>query len=85
MAGDAGRLVAQRQECRDWAFTAEPASEELGGEQSLVQKAQAAAIRRAGVQGVEACTTGQAPALQTGTACEDCDAEAGMSTILAAI
>jgi hypothetical protein len=31
--GDAGRLVAQRQERRGWAFTAEPAAERFGGEQ----------------------------------------------------
>jgi len=37
MAGDTGRLVAQRQECRDWAFTAEPAAEEFGGNKSLAK------------------------------------------------
>ena len=35
MAGDAGRLVAERQECRDWPIPAEPAAEEFGGEQEL--------------------------------------------------
>ena len=29
------RLVAQRQECRDWAFTVEPAAKEFGGQQVL--------------------------------------------------
>lgn len=41
MAGDAGRLVAQRQECRDWPVPAEPAAEEFGGEQELSEKAEA--------------------------------------------
>lgn len=49
----------------------ESVAERFSGQQELEQKAQAAAIRRAGVQAVEACSTGQAPALQTGTACED--------------
>ena len=35
------RAVAQRQECRDWAFTAEPAAEEFGGEQEFEQEAEA--------------------------------------------
>lgn len=35
MAGDAGRAVAQRQECRDWPVPAEPVAEELGGQQEL--------------------------------------------------
>lgn len=37
MAGDAGRLVAQRQERRDWAFTAEPAAEESAVNKSLAK------------------------------------------------
>ena len=45
-------------------------------EQELEQKAQATAIRRAGVQAVEACSTGQAATVQTGTANEDRNAEA---------
>ncbi len=35
MAGDAGRAVAQRQECRDWPIPAEPAAEGFGGQQEL--------------------------------------------------
>ena len=35
MAGDAGRLVAQRQECRDWPIPAEPLAEEFRCEQEL--------------------------------------------------
>ena len=35
MAGDAGTLVAQRQECRDWAFPVEPAAKEFGCQQEL--------------------------------------------------
>ena len=54
----------------------EPVAERFSGQQELEQKAQAAAVRRAGVQAVEACSTGKAPALQIGTACEDRDAEA---------
>ena len=42
----------------------------------LEQEAKAAALRRAGVQAVEACGASQAATLQTGTACEDRDAEA---------
>lgn len=53
-----------------------PAAERFGGQQELEQKAQAAASRRAGVQAVEACSAGQAATVQTGTACEDRDAEA---------
>lgn len=34
------------------------------------------AVRRAGVQAVEACSTGQAATVQTGSACEDRYAEA---------
>ncbi|PQO30429.1 hypothetical protein DTL21_24045 [Bremerella cremea] len=53
----------------------------FSGQQELEQKAQAAAVRRAArqettQQAVEACSTGQAATLQTGTACEDRDAEA---------
>ena len=70
------RLVAQRQECRHRAIEDEPVATGFSGEQELEQKAQAAAVRRAGVQAVEACSTGQAATLQTGTACEDRDAEA---------
>ena len=65
------RLVAQRQERRDRAIEDEPVAERFSGQQEREQKAQAAAIRRAGVQAVEACSTGKAPTLQTGTACED--------------
>ncbi|MEZ6056656.1 MAG: hypothetical protein R3C01_08125 [Planctomycetaceae bacterium] len=54
----------------------EPVAERFGGEQELEQKAQAAAVSRAGVQAVEACSTGQTATLQTGTACEDRDSEA---------
>ena len=49
------RLVAQRQECRDRAVEDEPVAERFSGEQELEQKAQAAAVRRAGIQAVEAC------------------------------
>jgi hypothetical protein len=35
MVGDAGRLVAERQECREWPVPAEPAAKEFGGEQEL--------------------------------------------------
>ena len=35
----AGRAVAQRQERRDWAFTAEPVAEEFGGQQELDEEA----------------------------------------------
>lgn len=51
-------------------------AERFRREQELEQKAQAAAVRRAGVQAVEACSTGQAATVQTGIACEDRDAEA---------
>ncbi len=39
MVGDAGRLVAERQERRYRAFTAEPAAEEFGGQQELGEEA----------------------------------------------
>lgn len=35
MAGDAGMLMAQREECRDWPLTVEPAAEEFGGQQEF--------------------------------------------------
>ena len=54
------RLVAQRQECRERAIEAEPVAEGFRRQQELEQKAQAAAVRRARVQAVEACSTGQA-------------------------
>lgn len=76
MAGDAGRLVAQRQVCRDWHVTAEPVAEGFSGQQELGEKAEAAAVRRTGVQAVEACSTGQTATVQTGTACENRGAEA---------
>jgi len=62
--------------CRDRLIPAEPTAEEFGGEQELEQEAQAAAVRRAGIQAVETCGASQAATLQTGTACEDRDAEA---------
>lgn len=52
----------------------EPVATGFSGEQELEQKAQAAAVRRAGVQAVEACSTGQAATIQASTACEDRDA-----------
>jgi hypothetical protein len=67
------RLVAQRQERRHRAVEDEPVATGFSGQQELEQKAQAIAVRRAGVQAVEACSTGQAATLQTGTACEDRD------------
>ena len=70
------RLVAQRQECRDRAVEDESVAEGFSGQQELEQKAQAAAVSHAGVQAVEACSTSQAATLQTGTACENRDAEA---------
>jgi len=39
MAGDAGRLVAERQDCRDWAIMAEPLAEEFGCQQELAEEA----------------------------------------------
>ena len=39
MVGDAGRLVAERQERRYRAFTAEPVAEEFGGQQELGEEA----------------------------------------------
>ncbi|WP_147274280.1 hypothetical protein [Bremerella cremea] len=48
----------------------------VSGQQELEQKAQAATVRRAGVQAVEACSASTHSALQTGTACEDHGAEA---------
>ena len=54
----------------------EPVAERFSGQQELEQKAKAAAVRRAGVQAVEACSTGEAATIQTGTACEDRDAKA---------
>jgi hypothetical protein len=72
------RALAQRQECRHRAIEDEPVAERLSGEQELEQKAQAAASRSAGVQAVKACSTGQAATVQTGTACEDRDAEAAL-------
>lgn len=68
--------MAQRQECRDRAIEDEPVATRFSGEQELEQKAKAAASRSAGVQAVEACSTGQAATLQTGSASEDRDAEA---------
>ncbi len=64
---------------RDWPVPAEPAAEEFGGEQELGEKVQAAAVRRAGVQAVEACGASQAATVQTGKACEvrDANAEGG--------
>ena len=44
-------------------------------EQELEQGAQVAIIRRAGVQALEACSIGQAITVQTGSACEDREAE----------
>ena len=41
MVGDAGRLVAERQERRYQAFTAEPVAEEFGGQQELGEEAEA--------------------------------------------
>ena len=68
------RLMAQRQERRDRAVENEPVATGFSGQQELEQKAQAAAVSRAGVQAVEACSTSQAATLQTGSACEDRDA-----------
>ncbi len=39
MADDAGRLVAQRQECRDWPVPAESAAEGFCCEQELGEEA----------------------------------------------
>ena len=46
------------------------------GNKSLSKKAQAPAVRRADVQAAGASTSSQVAILQTGTACEDRDAEA---------
>lgn len=73
------RALAQRQERCHRAVEDEPVAERFRREQELEQKAEAAAVRRAGVQTVEACSTGQAATLQTCTACEDRDAEADFS------
>ena len=71
-----GRAVAQRLRQAQRHVACESTTEGFGGEQELEQKAKAAAVRRAGVQAVEACGASQAATLQTGTACEDRDAEA---------
>lgn len=71
------RLVAERQERCHRAVEDESVATGFGGQQELEQEAKAAAVRRAGVQAVEACGASQAATVQTGTACEDRDAEAG--------
>ena len=76
------RAVAQRQERRHWAVEDESVTEGFSGQQEFEQKAQATAVRRAGVQAVEACTTSTVAALQTGTACEDRDAEAEVRALI---
>lgn len=59
MVGGAGRLVAQRQECRDWPIPAEPAAEELGCEQELDEEAQALQANAPGVvQALQLLMTG---------------------------
>lgn len=50
-----------------WTVEAEPVAERFGGQQELEPNAQAA-VRPAGVQALEACSTGQSTTLQTGTA-----------------
>lgn len=45
------------------------------------KKAQAVAVRRAGVQAVKACSTDTVATVHTGMACKDRDAEAAAITI----
>ena len=54
----------------------ESVAEGFGVQHELEAAAQAIASSRAGIQAVEAYSTGKAAPLQTGTACEDRDAEA---------
>lgn len=62
--------------------TGRPVDTEFSGQHEPEQKASATAIRRAGVQAVEAYSTGQDATIQTSTACEDRDAEAdGVSKV----
>lgn len=75
------RLVARRQERRHRTVDDQSVDTVFSGQQELEQKAQAAAVRRAArqettPQAVEACSSGQAATVQTGTSCEDRDAEA---------
>ena len=58
MAGDAGRLVAQRQECRDWPIPAEPAAEEFGGQQELGEACEGNAVRSSDAQALQSNSTG---------------------------
>ncbi len=46
MVGDLGRLVAQRQECRDWHVPAEPVAKELRCEQELGEGASEGEVER---------------------------------------
>ena len=71
-----GRAVAQHRWQAERHVACQPAAERFSGQQELEQKAQAATVRRAGVQAVEACGASQAATIQTGTACEDRDTEA---------
>lgn len=69
-------FLIQIQKRRDSPIPAEPAAEEFGGEQEIGEKVHAAALKRAGVQAVEACGARQAATLQIGTAYEDRDEDA---------
>ena len=58
MAGDAGRLVVERQERRDWPIPAEPLAEEFGGQQELGDACEGNAGRR-GSDALQANATGE--------------------------
>ncbi|WP_144970772.1 hypothetical protein [Bremerella volcania] len=70
-------LMAKAMPTFSWAWQghgeidSELVAERISGKQELEHQAQADAARRAGVQGSEVYSTGQAATLQTGTACED--------------
>jgi hypothetical protein len=78
MAGRAtatGRLVAQYRWQAQRLVADESAAEGFGVQQEFEAEAESIAVRRAYVQAVEASTTGTLCAIQTGSACEDDDAE----------
>ena len=71
-----GRAVAGQRWQTQRDVASESVAEGFSVQQELEAEAQAIASSRAGVQAVEACSTGTLSAIQTGTACEDRDAEA---------
>jgi len=71
-----GRAVAGKRWQAQRHVASESVTEGFSVQQELEAEAQAIANSRAGVQAVEACSTGTLSTIQTGTACEDRDAKA---------